>query len=178
MKSALIRLIWRNVFIIAIKCKFCVSDLESLGFKINETGYEQDPEGLKSLIGVEPPRDQSHPHSILGCLQYYYRFIPNFTTRAQTLLSSQPSDAWSWTDECSLIKDINDRPTLTPFAPNKATTRFTDVSEVGIGGMLEEKGSPALGISRLLNATQNETLVLVQTLRSLHKFYGLAKFQY
>lgn len=44
-----------SVPIKATKRKFGISELEFLGFRINATGYQSDPEHLKPLVELESP---------------------------------------------------------------------------------------------------------------------------
>ncbi|VDP78919.1 unnamed protein product [Echinostoma caproni] len=75
----------RNVAIKPSKCVFGVSELEILGFTVDSRGYRPDPTRFKPLTNTESPKDQTHLRSVMGCLQYYSRLIPNFSTRAQPL---------------------------------------------------------------------------------------------
>ncbi|VDP94919.1 unnamed protein product [Echinostoma caproni] len=109
-----------NVAIKPSKCVFGVSELEFLGFTVDSRGYRPDPTHFKPLTNIESPKDQTHLRSVIGCLQYYSRFIPNFPTRAQPLFRAQCSDAWEWSVECEdvlrgLIRCVTDRPVLAPF---------------------------------------------------------------
>ena len=74
-----------NVSIKPAKCLFQVTELEFLGFTISAAGYRPDPNRFRSLVEAESPKNKDHLRSIMGCLQYYSRFIPNFATRAHPL---------------------------------------------------------------------------------------------
>ncbi|VDP72807.1 unnamed protein product [Echinostoma caproni] len=110
----------RNVAIKPSKCVFGVSELEFLGFTVDGRGYRPDTTRFKPLTNIESPKDQTNLRSVMGCLQYYSRFIPNFATRAQPLFRAQCSGAWEWSVECEdilrgLIRCVTDRPVLGPF---------------------------------------------------------------
>ncbi|VDP21430.1 unnamed protein product [Echinostoma caproni] len=141
---------------------------------------------FKPLTNIESPKDQTHLRSVMGCLKYCSRFIPNFATRAQPLFGAQCSEAWEWSVECEdilrdLIRCVTDRPVLSPFSPSKPTTLITDASDVGIGAVLEQEGCPVICTSRLLNAaengyspTQKKALAVFWAVRRLHKYlFGL-----
>ncbi|VDP89353.1 unnamed protein product [Echinostoma caproni] len=149
----------KNVAIKPFKCVFGVSELEFLGFAVDSRGYRPDPTRFKPLTNIESPKDQTHLRSVMGCLQYYSRFIPNFATRAQPLFCAQCSDAWEWSVECEdilrgLIRCVTDWLVLAPFSPSKPTTLIIDASDVGIGAVLEQEGCPVIFISHLLNAAE------------------------
>ncbi|VDP95000.1 unnamed protein product [Echinostoma caproni] len=89
----------RNVAIKPSKCVFGVSELEFLGFIVDSRGYRPDLTRFNPLTKIESPKDQKHLRSVMGCPQYYSRFIPNFATRAQPLFRARCSDAWEWSVE-------------------------------------------------------------------------------
>ncbi|VDP90553.1 unnamed protein product [Echinostoma caproni] len=133
----------KNVAIKPSKCVFGVSELEFLGFLVDSRGHCPDPTRFKPLTNIKSPKDQTHLRSVMGCLQYFSRFIPNFATRAQPLFRAQCSKAWEWPMECEdilrgLIRCGTDRPVLAPFSPSKPATLITDASDVGIGAVLEQ----------------------------------------
>ncbi|MBM6549447.1 RNase H-like domain-containing protein, partial [Streptococcus dysgalactiae] len=175
-----------NVFITSSKCVFGSTELEFLGFTIDAKGYRPNPTRFRPLIGMESPKDQHQLRSIMGYLQYYSRFIPNFATKAHPLFAAQSSAKWEWNDCCEqtlrdIIRMITDRPLLASFPPSKRTTLVTDASDVGIGAVLEQDGCPIVCISRLLNTaekgysqTQKEALAVYWAVRRLHKYlFGL-----
>ncbi|VDP88861.1 unnamed protein product [Echinostoma caproni] len=78
----------KNVSIRASKCMFSSPELEFLGFTVDAKGYRPDPSRFRPLTELESPRDHNQLRSIMGCLQYYSRFIPNFATKAQPLFAA------------------------------------------------------------------------------------------
>ncbi|VDP94247.1 unnamed protein product [Echinostoma caproni] len=152
----------RNVAIRPSKCVFGVSEVEFLGFTVDSRGYHPDPTRFKPLTNIESPKDQTHLRSVMGCLQYYARFIPNFATRAPPLFRAQCSDAWEWSVEREdilrgLLRCVTDRPVLALVSPSKPTTLIPDASDIGIGAVLEHEGCPVIFISRLLDAAEEDT---------------------
>ena len=162
----------RNVSIKPSKCIFRATEIQFLGYVVDAYGYRPDPVRYEALAKVESPKDQNNLRSIMGCLQYYSRFIPNFASRAQPLFLAQSTDKWSWDDKLEetlrkLISCIVERPVLVAFSPIKPTTLITDASDVGIGAVLEQEGFPIICISRLMNKaeigysqTQKEALAI------------------
>ncbi|VDP95409.1 unnamed protein product [Echinostoma caproni] len=76
----------KNVSICASKCMLSSPELEFLGFTVNAKGYRHDSSHFRPLTELESPRDQNQLRSIMGCLQYYPRFIPNFATKPNRCL--------------------------------------------------------------------------------------------
>ncbi|VDP91295.1 unnamed protein product [Echinostoma caproni] len=176
----------KNVSIRASKCMFSSPELEFSGFTVDAKGYRPDPSRFPPLTELESPRNQNQLISIMGCLQYYSRFILNFATKAQPLFAAQSTTEWKWTTEYEQIlresiQMITGRPVLASFCPTKHPTLITDALDVGIGAVLERNGCPIVCISRLLNKgergysqTQNEALAVYWAVRCLHKYlFGL-----
>ncbi|VDP92312.1 unnamed protein product [Echinostoma caproni] len=185
-KKLLERFTEKNVNITPSKCMFGTMDLEFLGFTVCSKGYRPDPNRFKPLVNIESPKDQNHLRLIMGCLQHYSRFIPDFGTRAQPLFVAQSAADWKWTVDCErtlheLIRNITERPFLASFSPSQSITLVKDASEVGIGAVLEQEGLPVFCISRLLNhaekgysQTQKKALAVFWAVRRLHKYlFGL-----
>ncbi|VDP90102.1 unnamed protein product [Echinostoma caproni] len=110
----------RNVAIKPSKCVFGVSELEFLRFTVDSRGYRPDPTLFKPLTNIESPKDQTNLRSVMGCLQYYSRFIPKFAKSVQPLFRAQCSDAWEWSAECEdilrgSIRCVTERPVLARF---------------------------------------------------------------
>ncbi|VDP73506.1 unnamed protein product [Echinostoma caproni] len=97
----------------------------------------------------------------MECIQYYSRFISNFTTKAQPLFAAQSTTEWKWTTECEqslreIVQMITDRPVLASFSPTKHLTLITDASDLGIGALIKQNGCPVVYIFRLLSTAKRE----------------------
>ncbi|VDP73435.1 unnamed protein product [Echinostoma caproni] len=97
------RFVARNMAIKPTKRIFVVSELELLGFTVDARGHSPDPTRFKTSTNIESSKDQTHLRSVMGNLQYYSLFIPNFATRAQPPFRAQCLDAWEWSLECEDI---------------------------------------------------------------------------
>ncbi|VDP23364.1 unnamed protein product [Echinostoma caproni] len=125
----------KNVAIELFKCVLGVSELEFPGFTVDSRGYRLYPTRFKPLTNVKSSKDKTHLRSVMECLQYYTRFIPNLVTRSQPPFRFQCSDDWDWSVECEeilrgLILCVTDRPVLAPFSLSKPTILIADASDV------------------------------------------------
>ncbi|VDO83008.1 unnamed protein product [Schistosoma margrebowiei] len=97
--------------------------------------------------------------SLVGALQYYPRFIPNFSCRANCLFNILTSNSFKWSEEqesCSrnLIKSLQNDAVLRTYSPNVHSVLITDASPMGIGAVLEQEGRPVICVSRKLTVTE------------------------
>ncbi|VDP94877.1 unnamed protein product [Echinostoma caproni] len=162
----------KNLSIRASKCMLSSPELEFLGFTVDAKCYRPDPIHFRPLTELESPRDQNQLRSIMECIQYYSRFIPNFATKTQPLFAAQSTTEWKRTTECEqilreIVQMITDRPVLAWFSPTTHPTLITDTSDLGIGALIKQNGCPVVYISRLLNTakrgysqTQKEALAV------------------
>ncbi|VDO85415.1 unnamed protein product [Schistosoma curassoni] len=77
--ALLCRLIEKNITVIPNKCSFCVSSFECLGYLVDGNGLRPDMKRLAPLTNALSPKNLTKLRSLVGALQYYSRFIPNFS---------------------------------------------------------------------------------------------------
>jgi ribonuclease HI/transposase InsO family protein len=65
------------------KCAFGVSAGKFLGFIVHENGVEIDPERVKSIRDIEPPRSKKELQKFLGKINFLRRFISNLSGKIQ-----------------------------------------------------------------------------------------------
>ena len=177
-----------NVAINPKKCLFSVDHFTCLGYEINGQGFKPDPKRLSPLIKAPSPTNHEQLRSLLGALQYYSRFIPNFSKTANILFDLQNSKAFNWSPEHEkvlrfLLEFLRTDAILQPFSPKLHTSVITDASPTGIGAILEQEGKPVICISRRLSdaekgyaQTQREALAVYWAIRRLHKYLFGLKF--
>ncbi|KAL0540987.1 hypothetical protein IC582_021014 [Cucumis melo] len=61
------------------KCIFGVSSEKLLGFIVSREGIKVDPEKIKAIVDLRPPKTQKEVRSFLGWLNYIARFISHLT---------------------------------------------------------------------------------------------------
>ena len=97
--------------------------------------------------------------SILGALQYYSRFIPNFSQKASDLFDILSNKSFYWHAELEkqlrcLLNYLQSDALLKPFSPKLHSTIITDASPSGIGAILEQAGRPVIDVSRRLSKAE------------------------
>ena len=61
------------------KCPFGVTFGKLLGFLVSQRGIEVDPEKIKTIVEMKPPRTEKGIRGFLGRRQYISRFIAQLT---------------------------------------------------------------------------------------------------
>ena len=169
-----------NVAINANKSQFNVKQLKYLGYIINREGITADIERIKALQLAPKPQSPEQLRSFLGLVQFYSRFIPNFSALTQPLYELLQD--FQWNSEADKHYDkvlhalINGK-VLTSYKLGAPTCLIVDASEHALGAVLEQNGKPVTCISRKLSTTelhysqtQKEALAVHWAVRRLHKF--------
>lgn len=116
-----------NVKIKLEKCTFCKEEVDYLGFKISGRCIKPLPSKVETLCQEQPPRDKTELRSLIGKLNFYSRFIPQFSNKLEPLreLFRKNKDfQWSARYQLayqSILKSLNDAPEqyLEPRSTNK-----------------------------------------------------------
>ncbi|CAD6192731.1 unnamed protein product [Caenorhabditis auriculariae] len=173
------------------KCAFEQSEIKYLGFILNASGRRPDPEKVKVIHNMTPPRDQKVLRSFLGMISYYGQFIPNIKALRGPLdrLLVQDED-WRWTrieERCfQKLKDVlSSDLNLVHFHPKHQIVLAADASEYGIGTVISHimpdgTEKPIAHAARSLTETEKkysqiekEALALIFGVKKFHKFiYG------
>lgn len=76
------------MFINIGKAKLCSTKIRALGHKINGNNKCIRPNGrkLEGLVKFEPPKTVRGVMKIFGQLNYFRKFIPNFTSLTKPLI--------------------------------------------------------------------------------------------
>lgn len=115
-----------------------------LGHSVGGGFQKPDPKKIKNMLNLKPPHTKKQVRSLLGVLNYYRKFIPNFSslsTPITDLTKSGQPDKIQWTSDCQTALDkilnaLNSDPILIlPNFSDKFILR-TDASDTGLGGCL------------------------------------------
>ena len=113
------------------KCVLGVTSGKLLGFIISQRGIEIDPDKIKAIQEMPPPKNQKEVRGFLGRLNYIGRFISQLTSTCEPIFKllrkGQPCE---WNKECQAafdkIKDyLKNPPVLMPPVPNAAICDYT-----------------------------------------------------
>ena len=69
------------------KCAFLQSEIKYLGFLVNRLGIKPDPEKVKAIKELQPPKTVKQVRSLIGVTSWYRRYLPNFSEIVDPLIA-------------------------------------------------------------------------------------------
>ncbi|CAF5223947.1 unnamed protein product, partial [Rotaria magnacalcarata] len=90
------------------KCQFCKTKLKYLGHVVSQSGIEPDPDKVRAVRDYPVPTRIKDVRAFLGLTSYYRRFIRNYATIAEPLISltrNIDSRPFLWTSSCQQAFD-------------------------------------------------------------------------
>jgi len=124
------------------KCSFLDEETHYLGFILNKTGYKPDPDKVRAIRTVPPPKSVKEVRSFIGMCGFYRRIVPNFSEIAKPLTELTKKYArFSWSNECQLaFETLKERLATIPMLGfpdrNRGYRLYTDASDTCIGAVL------------------------------------------
>ena len=151
------------------KCYFAKTELNYLGFVINQKGIKPNQEKIRAIRLIPSPTTVRLVRSFMGMVGYYRNIIPNFSKIAEPLTNLTRKFArFKWDDNCEkAFNYLKDSLTVIPllFYPdvNKPYILYTDASDTCCGAVLvqtelneegKEVEKPIHFLSHKLNPSQ------------------------
>jgi hypothetical protein len=178
LKQVFARLLDSNMKLSPAKAKFFSAKITYLGMEITGPKFSLSRRKLDSILKLPPPTNKKMLESQFALMQYYKKFIPNFsdlTNPFRKLLSSKSE--FHWTPECEKARTL----LINIFATNLALTlpdhskKFrlaTDASSFAIAAVLSQKGKdddmvPVAFYSKSLDDTQLRYSILDKELYAM-----------
>lgn len=172
------------------KCYFVQPSVEYLGHTLSRKGIYKGCK-VDAVVKMPPPTNLSTLRSFLGPVQFYSKFIHNFSTLTEPLNRlTRKGTPWCWgAKEQTAFQRLQDLlgtdAVLAHFDPAQLMGISCDASEGGIGAVLfhcyaDGAERPIANASKTLTNTQRrysqiqkEALAVVYGLQKFHKFlYG------
>lgn len=184
-----------NLTLNVAKSKFCVTEVNYLGYIIGHGGIKTDPDKVVSIQNWPTPKNLKQVRGFLGLAGWYRRFIANFSTIVHPItdvLSTKRKFCWTPEAQVSFEKIRNlltTAPVLTNPNFDKKFYVHCDASDFGIGAVLvqtDEKGNerPIAFMSRKLNSaqrnysvTERECLAAVEAIKKFRCYLELQDFE-
>ena len=126
------------------KCYFAQKKTGYLGHVISGDGIEPDPDKLKAVAELMPPKNVKEVRGFLGFVGFYRRFVPEFSTLAKPLFHlTKKKSVWEWTEACTeafnkLRQALLVQPVLTAPDFSREFTIRCDASYHGLGAVLTQ----------------------------------------
>jgi hypothetical protein len=127
------------------KCEFHKNKIGFLGYIVSSEGLAPDPKKVQAIEEWPEPKTVKETQSFLGLINYYRKFILNFSKLAKPLTELTKKDTiFNFGRECKeAFKELKARmksaPILRIFDPEKEAIVETDASDKAIGGCLKQK---------------------------------------
>ena len=170
----------------AEKSFFGRTELEYLGFIINQQGIRPVPKKVQAITAVLPPTNRRQLRRFIGMINFNKDMIQgrSSTIAPLTKLTSK-TVPWKWTEvEQKAFEEIKSKlskQTLLTYPDfNKPFDIHTDASDTQLGAVISQENRPIAYFSRTLNSAQKnytvtdkETLSIVETLKEYRNIlYG------
>ena len=127
------------------KCTFGATSGKLLGFVVSENGIEVDPDKIKAIQNLPPPKTQKEVRGFLGRLNYISRFISQLTTKCDPIFKLlKKRDPGTWDEECQAAFDkikkyLTNPPVLIPPVPGRPLILYLTVFENSMGCVLVQQ---------------------------------------
>lgn len=127
-----------------LKCAFGVASGKFLGFVVKHRGIEIDPEKIKAILEMPPPRSLTQLRSFQGKIAYIRRFISNLSGRSRPFSPLLKKDAkFIWDEKCQkafedLKRYLMNPPVLAAPIPGKPLILYTAALEESLGALLAQ----------------------------------------
>ena len=138
------------------KCVFGVTVGKFLGFMVSQRGVEVNPEKVRAIVELEPPRTMKEVQSLNGKNTALNRFVSKATDKCLPFFRTLRK-SFEWTDKCQkafedLKKYRSSPPLLNPSKPGEELYLYIAVSQAAVSAALvrekEEAQQPVYFISR------------------------------
>ena len=176
------------------KCDLAVNKLKLLGFIVSANGVAPDPDKVKAISEMSPPRNVKEVRRFLGASGFFRRHVKDYATIAAPLTSLTRKDQqFKWTESHDKAFDELKQALVT--APVLRRPDFeapfevhTDASGVALGACLIQRieGQPhaVAYFSRKLkgaevrySATDTEALAVIEGVRAFNAYVYGRKFE-
>lgn len=175
------------------KSRFCMKQLNYLGYVIDQSGVHPDPEKVSSVNNYPAPRSVKDVRRLMGLAGWYRRFIPNFSTIMAPLSElTKKGRKFQWNDEAE--KAMQQVKAILVSAPVLANPDYskpfiiqTDASDLGMGGVLvqgegaEERviaytSAKFSSTQRNYQTTERECLAVITAIEKFRPYIEGVKF--
>lgn len=124
------------------KCVFYKDEVLYLGYVINRFGKQPDPQRVEAIRKLPVPRDIKQIEAFIGKINYYNKFIRNFSNLCAPLNRLRQKDVkWNWDKSCqrafdTLKEQLSEATMLVHFDMKLPIILATDASSYGIGAVI------------------------------------------
>jgi len=136
-----------KLFLCLEKCEFCKQRIEYLGLVISENEVSMDPVKVAGVREWPTPENKTNIQAFLGFVNFYQRFIRDFSAKAQPLFDLTRSEqvlTWSRKEQAA-FEDLKTAVTTAPVlvSPQESDPFQIEVdsSDFTIGAVLSQQST-------------------------------------
>ncbi|CAF1493877.1 unnamed protein product [Adineta steineri] len=177
------------------KCSFFQDEVVYLGYVINSNGKQPDPTRVIAIQDLPAPTDVKQVEAFIGKINYYGKFIANFSHHCAPLNRLRQNNVkWNWDSSCqksfdTLKKQLAETTMLVHFDQQLPLILATDASSYGIGAVLMHRYAdgtekPIAHASKTLNSAERnysqiekEALSIVYGVKKFHQYLAAKSFE-
>lgn len=177
------------------KCEFFKDEIEYLGYLISKKGRRTNPKRITAIAEMPAPRNVKEVEVFMGKINYYSKFIPNFSHLSAPLNQLRKKDVkFCWNDVCKesfskLKSALCQEPLLVHYDAKLPIILNTDASDLGIGAVIlhkfpnGEEHPIAFSSKTLSSAERNystiekEALAIVFAVKKFHQYLSGRSFE-
>jgi hypothetical protein len=133
-----------------------LEEIQFLGHVLSAKGIAVDPSKVKDILEWKPPTTVHQVRSFLGLVEYYHRFIPDFSKIVKPITGLLKNDTkFDWSSKCNdtfeqLKVLLTTAPVLAQPDIEKPFDVYCDASGSGLGCVLMQEGRVIAYASRQL----------------------------
>ncbi|UYV63076.1 hypothetical protein LAZ67_2003063, partial [Cordylochernes scorpioides] len=134
-----------NIKLKLSKCKFATYQISFLGYEISNHQFSPSTNNIETIRKLNSPRNKKDLQRVLGSINIYSKFIPNYAKLRLPLNNLLKKDVkWKWDEECetafSKLKNmITSKPILAIYNPKYPIHLYTDASQEQIVSILKQE---------------------------------------
>ena len=139
LKQVFSRLAKHNVRLSGPKCQFLKDKVKYMGHILSKQGISLVKSKLEAIQQAPRPADVSQLRSFLGMINYYSKFIPDFSSKLHPLY--ELLSKWFWSESCEAAflwakEVLSSDQVLVHYDPSKPLVLSVDAGPHGIGAVL------------------------------------------
>ena len=176
------------------KCQFTQPSVEYLGYRVDADGLHAIDKKVEAIRNAPAPANQQQLRSFLGMVNYYAKFVNNYSTITHPLHELLHNDAkWKWgkaqQNAFDELKDkLSSAPVLMHYDAELPLKLDTDASDYGVGAVISHISPdgaerPIAYASRTLSKSERnyaqiekEALSIIFGIKKFHQYLYGRKF--
>ena len=160
------------------KCVYSTDTVDLLGYRIKAGTLQPDPERVKTLQELSPPKNHKEQQRVIGLFAYYAQWISQYSDKIKPLITNDVFPLRRDVLACFMkLKSDLVNVSLGAIEENVPFVVETDASNVALSATLNQSGRPVAFYSRssnkselALSSVEKEVMAIVEAVRKWNHF--------